>query len=103
MKCPSCGNDAKAVSGVFFGLSMLRFKCQYCNDELRGSAVMIFLDGLSFVLIGVFAVAMSMFAERLLAVFDDFTFPLLGIMGVLCIRLTLSWLMVKAGAFRNVR
>ncbi|MBD3392511.1 MAG: hypothetical protein GF418_10540, partial [Chitinivibrionales bacterium] len=47
MKCPACGNYPRPPTSLFYTFSGLRFKCQFCNEWLRGNAVMIFLDLLS--------------------------------------------------------
>jgi hypothetical protein len=101
MKCPSCGNYAKSEFNLFFGMAMLKFKCQFCNEVLRGNALMIFLDLLSYLLFVIYAMILSAFAPQLAALFDDITFPLLGIIGALGIRLPMSWLMSKTGGFNS--
>jgi len=99
MKCPSCGNYAKPVSSVIIGFSLFSFKCQYCNDRLRGGALMVFFDLLSISLYIGYAFLLVAYAEPLAPLFGEMTFPLLGLLGLIGIRGPLAWLKMKIGTY----
>ena len=103
MKCPSCGNYAKPEINTYFGfgMSMAKFKCQFCNDVLRANAVMLFFDFLSIAAIIAYVIFLRINNEVLFPLFGELTFPLLGFFGILLIRVPFLWLMLKLGRYVN--
>jgi hypothetical protein len=99
MKCPSCGNFAKMPSGLFFGLSLLSFKCQFCNERLRGNIVMVFLDLASFVSYIVFLIYLLKNGEHFSSWFGELSFPILGVGGAFAIRMPMTWLKMHIGKY----
>jgi hypothetical protein len=99
MKCPSCGNYAKSELAVFFGLSVLRFKCQFCNLPLRGNGAMIFIELLSIAAFVAYVFVLMENAVQLAPMFGDLTFPLFGIVGIIFIRIPAVWMMLKFGRY----
>ena len=101
MKCPACGNYAKSGWSQFFGFNLVKFRCQYCNEMLRGNGLMYFLDFLTVAAIGGYIAALSTFSVLVADIFGDWSFPFLGFAGILFIRVFIMWLLTKAGRYHH--